>query len=65
MVDASLHADITTSGTRNFTFKVEGKEDGMGYFSEIGRDAKNAIIVIQEWWGLNKQTCDITDIFAQ
>ena len=45
MVDA-IPVEITTQGTRNFTFKVEGKEDGQAYFSEKSRDSKNAIILI-------------------
>ena len=56
--------DVVTSGTRNFTFKVESKEDGMAYFSEKGRDSKYAIVLIQEWWGLNKSICDTADVFA-
>jgi hypothetical protein len=35
----SLPADIITSGERNYTFKVEGKDDGQGYFSPNGRDS--------------------------
>jgi hypothetical protein len=45
MVDA-IPVEITTQGTRNFTFKVEGREDGQAYFSEKGRDSKNAVILI-------------------
>lgn len=52
-MDQGLPVEITTTGTRNFTFKVEGKEDGQAYFSEAGRESKNAIVLIQEWWGLN------------
>lgn len=63
MVD-TIPAEITTQGTRNFTFKVEGREDGQAYFAEKGRDSKNAVILIQEWWGLNKSICDTADVFA-
>jgi hypothetical protein len=49
-----LPGDITAHAERNFTFKVEGREDGQGYLAEAGRESENAIILIQEWWGLNK-----------
>jgi hypothetical protein len=32
----SLPSEITNSGDRNYTFKVEGKEDGQGYLSPFG-----------------------------
>ena len=60
-----LPADVITSGERNFTFPVEGKEDGMAYFAEAGRDSKSAIVLIQEWWGLNKAICETADTFAK
>jgi len=59
-----LPADITAHGQRNFTFKVEGREDGQGYLAEAGRYAQNAIILLQEWWGLNKSICVIAETFA-
>ena len=64
MVEA-LPADITAHGIRNYTFKVEGKEDGQAYFAEEGRQSENAIILIQEWWGLNKSICDTAEVFGK
>lgn len=63
MVDA-LPVEITTHGIRNYTFKVEGKEDGQGYFAEAGRTSEHAIILLQEWWGLNKSICDTAEVFG-
>ena len=57
--------DLITAGTRNFSFKVEGKEDGVAYFAEEGRDSANAVILLQEWWGLNKAICETADTFAK
>jgi hypothetical protein len=45
MVEA-LPTEITTHGIRNYTFKVEGKEDGQAYFAEAGRTSENAIILL-------------------
>jgi carboxymethylenebutenolidase len=42
----TLPADITAHGIRNYSFKVEGKEDGQAYFAEAGRQSENAIILI-------------------
>ena len=64
MVEA-LPTEITTHGIRNYTFKVEGKEDGQAYFAEAGRTSENAIILLQEWWGLNKAICDTAEVFGK
>jgi carboxymethylenebutenolidase len=34
-----------------------------GYFADAGKE-RPAVIVIQEWWGLNEQICGIADRFA-
>ena len=60
-----LPKELVTHGIRNYTFKVKGKEDGQAYFSESGRQSENAIILLQEWWGLNKAICDTADIFGK
>ena len=65
MVEA-IPIENVTPGERNYTFPVEGKaEDGQGYFCSAGRDSKNAIILIQEWWGLNQSICKTAEIFAE
>jgi hypothetical protein len=46
MDKASLPAELVTPGERNFTFPVEGKEDGQGYLSIHNRDSKHAVILI-------------------
>jgi carboxymethylenebutenolidase len=35
-----------------------------GYFAEAGA-ARPAVVVIQEWWGLNDQICGVADRFAR
>lgn len=64
-MDLPIPADIIAPGERNFTFKVEGREDGQAYFSPIGRDSKYALVFLQEWWGLNKSICETADTFAK
>jgi len=59
-----LPSDITAHGERNFTFKVDGREDGQGYLAQAGRDSENAIVLIQEWWGLNKSICVTAETFG-
>lgn len=65
MADTGLPADVITQGERNFTFKVEGRDDAQGYLAVNGRDSENAIVLIQEWWGLNKSICDTSEVFAK
>jgi carboxymethylenebutenolidase len=60
-----LPVEIVTPGERNYTFPVTGKEDGQGYFCAAGRDSKSAIILIQEWWGLNQSICKTAEVFAE
>ena len=64
MVD-NIPADIITAGERNFTFKVENKADGQGYFAYEGRESKNALLCLQEWWGLNKSICETSELLAK
>ena len=64
MAQATLAPELVTPGERNFFFPVEGKEDGQGYLSTHNRDSKHAVILIQEWWGLNKSIEQTSDRFA-
>ncbi|EGR27889.1 hypothetical protein IMG5_187330 [Ichthyophthirius multifiliis] len=61
----NLSQAITESGTRNYTFKVEGKEDGQGYLTQAQQETHLGIILIQEWWGHNQSICKTADKFAQ
>lgn len=60
----SLSENITTYGESNVLFPVEGREDGKGYYSTIGRDSELGIVVIQEAWGMNKSICKTADIIS-
>lgn len=48
---------------RNVDFKAGGRT-GKGYFVEPAEKAKAAVIVVQEWWGLNDHIRDIAGRFA-
>ncbi len=49
--------------TNMIKFKRPDGTDCSGYFADAGAN-KPAVIVIQEWWGLNAQICGIADRFA-
>jgi carboxymethylenebutenolidase len=53
---------IFLKGDRNVTYKVEGKEDCQGYY--IKNDSQYGLVVISEWWGLNKSICTTSETFA-
>ena len=46
--------ELVTVGEKNTTFKVDGKEDGQAYLSPFNKDEKFGLVLLQEWWGLNK-----------
>ena len=53
-MENQLPANITTPSTSNVKFQVEGSEDGQGYLSPNGGDSRYGLVLISEWWGLNK-----------
>lgn len=60
----AISPEILISGEHNVTFPVVGKEAGQGYLSTKGKNSEYGIVVLQEWWGLNKSICTTTDILA-
>ena len=54
---------IFESGIRNVTYKVEGAEDCQGYY--IKSDSEIGLVVISEWWGLNKSICTTSEILSK
>jgi carboxymethylenebutenolidase len=61
----NLPENITSVGDKNVTFQVEGREDGQGYLSGDNTDSEYGIVLIQEWWGLNKSITLTADRFAK
>lgn len=60
-----LSKEIITAGERNYTFPVPDNTEGQGYFATNGRDSKNAIILLSEWWGLNQAIMETAETFAK
>jgi len=60
-----LSENITTEGLRNCAFLVLNQEDGQGYLSQENTNSENGIILIQEWWGMNKSITMTSDKFAK
>jgi len=61
MVDKSN--PIFIKGEANLKFKVENSEDGVGYLSK--NESKIGLVLISEWWGLNKSIVTTAEIFAK
>ena len=61
----TLSTNITTAGERNVTFKVQDLEDGQGYLSPENTDSEFGLVLIQEWWGLNKSITSTANAFAK
>jgi carboxymethylenebutenolidase len=57
----SLNPNITTGGDKNVTFPVKGLEDCQGYLSKDNETSEVGIVLIQEWWGLNKSIAITAD----
>ena len=56
-----ISPNLITAGDRNVTYPLAKGPEGSGYQSPISKDSKLGIVIIQEWWGLNKaimSTCD-------
>jgi carboxymethylenebutenolidase len=61
----SLSAEITTGNDRNVTFPVKDLEDCQGYLSPENDNSEYGLVLIQEWWGLNKSIAKTADVFAK
>lgn len=64
-MEGNLSVNITTEGEKNITFPVEGREDLQGYYSKENTDSELGLVLIQEWWGLNKSITITADNFAK
>jgi len=60
-----LSQNIITEGLRNCTFPVPNQEDGQGYLSSENTSSQHGIVLIQEWWGMNKSITLTSDKFAK
>mgnify|MGYP002147947028 CR=1 FL=1 len=58
----NLSSNLTEGCEKNVTFKVEGNEDCHGYLTG---NSEWGLVLIQEWWGLNKSIAVTCDKFAE
>ena len=65
MDQSDFGGNIFLKGGNNVTFKVEGRDDGMGYLSPENKDSTVGLIVLQEWWGVNKTMALLADRYAR
>jgi carboxymethylenebutenolidase len=61
----TISENITTPGTKNVTYPVANREEGHGFLSQENTDSEFGIVLIQEWWGLNKSITLTADKFAK
>ena len=59
-----LPEPLITSGDRNVVYPLSLGSDASGYHSPINQDSKMGLILIQEWWGLNKAIMTTADRVA-
>ena len=61
----SISENITTEGLRNVSYPVAGYEDGEGYLTSEPKEGSLGLVLIQEWWGMNKNITLAADRWAQ
>ena len=54
---------LFAAGTHNATFKVEGRDDCQGYYTNKHGSAYG-LVLLQEWWGLNESIVVTADRIA-
>lgn len=57
------HENLITPGDINAKFPVPGREEGSGYLTL--NESKMGLVLIQEWWGVNKTMCNKADLIAK
>lgn len=50
-------------GIRNVKYNVEGNDDCEGYYNDS--NSKIGVVVVSEWWGLNKSICTTSNIISK
>ncbi|KAL4433366.1 hypothetical protein ABPG74_017470 [Tetrahymena malaccensis] len=62
-MEDKLSVEMLTEGERNLKFQVEGRPEGIGYLKQY-EGSKLGLVLIQEWWGLNKSLTITADKVA-
>lgn len=63
-MQTEIPANLITSGEHNITYPLAVGPEASGYHSSISKNSKLGLIVIQEWWGLNKAIITTSDTIA-
>lgn len=63
-MEAGNKERLFVAGTHNATFKVEGREDGQGYYTNK-HNSEYGLVLLQEWWGLNESIVITADRIAE
>ncbi len=61
----SLPENLTKAGEHNVKYPVKGQDDGQGYITSEPKEGSIGVVMIQEWWGMNKSITITADKFAQ
>jgi len=64
-MNSQLPEPIITPGDRNVTYTLSVGSEASGYHSPINKNSTNGLVLIQEWWGLNKSIIKTADILAE
>lgn len=64
-MEPQLSPNLFASGDCNVTFPLSLGPDASGYHSAISQDSKTGVVLIQEWWGLNKSIMETSDTIAK
>lgn len=57
-------ANLTTPAPRNVKFPLEKGSDGEGYLCPTNSRSRRGLVLLQEWWGLNKSIMNMAESFA-
>lgn len=60
-----LSQNMTSLGQHNVKYPVQLQHDGQGYLTSEPKEGSVGIVMIQEWWGLNKSITITADNFAK
>lgn len=64
-MDQTLSENLTKAGEHNVKYSIKGQEDGQGYITSEPKEGSIGIVMIQEWWGMNKSITITANSFAK
>jgi len=60
----SLSDNFTSVGEKNITYPIPGQDDVQGYLTSPPQEGSTGLVMIQEWWGMNKSITNTADTWA-